>query len=103
MGNTADSVLAVIGGRWVRGDLFLIPGIVRAYNTVLAEQLGHARTGCDIMSKRIAWKRAALWAAGLVCVGAALTACTTSRDQYRDSSNISTYGVVDVGIERTSR
>ncbi|MBU9579411.1 hypothetical protein KTE26_13315 [Ralstonia mannitolilytica] len=55
------------------------------------------------MSKRIAWKRAALWAAGLVCVGAALTACTTSRDQYRDSSNISTYGVVDVGIERTSR
>jgi hypothetical protein len=38
-----------------------------------------------------------------VCVGAALAGCTTSRDQYRDSSNISTYGVVDVGIERTSR
>ncbi|ANA32127.1 hypothetical protein R82526_01690 [Ralstonia mannitolilytica] len=55
------------------------------------------------MSKRIAWKRAGLWAAGLLCVCAGLSGCTTSRDQYRDSSNISTYGVVDVGIERTSR
>lgn len=49
------------------------------------------------------WKRAALWAAGLVCVGGALAGCTTSREQYSQSSNVSAYGVVDVGIERTSR
>ena len=55
------------------------------------------------MNKTTWWKRDALWAAGLVCVGGALAGCTTSRDQYRDSSNISAYGVVDVGIERTSR
>jgi len=55
------------------------------------------------MNKTIWWKRAALWAAGLACVGSALAGCTTSRDQYRDSSNVSAYGVVDVGIERTSR
>jgi len=55
------------------------------------------------MSKMTWWKRAALWAASLACVGGALAGCTTSRDQYSQSSNISTYGVVDVGIERTSR
>jgi len=55
------------------------------------------------MSKMTLWKRVALWAAGLVCVGGALAGCTTSRDQYSQSSNISAYGVVDVGIERTSR
>ncbi|WP_200868537.1 hypothetical protein [Ralstonia pickettii] len=55
------------------------------------------------MSKMTWWKRAALWATGLACVGGALAGCTTSRDQYNQSSSISTYGVVDVGIERTSR
>lgn len=55
------------------------------------------------MSKMTWWKRTVLWVAGLACVGGALAGCTTSRDQYRESSNISTYGVVDVGIERTSR
>ncbi len=38
----------------------------------------------------------ALWVAGLA-------GCTTSRDAYRQTSGISTYGVVDVGVERTSR
>lgn len=39
MNNTAGWVLAVIGGVWVLADMFLIPGMVRAYNTVLAERL----------------------------------------------------------------
>ena len=39
MGNTAGWVLAVIGGLWVLVDVFLIPGMIRAYNTVLAERL----------------------------------------------------------------
>jgi TM2 domain-containing membrane protein YozV len=39
MNNTAGWVLAVIGGLWVLVDVFLIPGMVRAYNTVLAERL----------------------------------------------------------------
>lgn len=39
MGNTAGWVLAVIGGLWVLVDVFLIPGMARAYNTVLAERL----------------------------------------------------------------
>ncbi|ARU21151.1 hypothetical protein ACNRBH_05145 [Ralstonia pseudosolanacearum] len=43
--------------------------------------------------------RAALWMAGLACVGVGLTGCTTSREAYSHS----TYGVVDVGVERTSR
>ncbi|BEU71972.1 hypothetical protein ACKZDW_20090 [Ralstonia syzygii subsp. celebesensis] len=47
--------------------------------------------------------RAALWVVGLACAGAGLTGCTTSRDAYSQSSGISTYGVVDVGVERTSR
>lgn len=55
------------------------------------------------MNKVIWWKRVVLWTTGLACVGGALAGCTTSRDQYSQSSNISTYGVVDVGIERTSR
>lgn len=55
------------------------------------------------MSKMTWWKRAALSLVSLVCVGVALAGCTTSRDQYSQSSSISTYGVVDVGIERTSR
>jgi len=42
MGNTAGWVLAVIGGLWVLVDMFLIPGMVRAYNTVLAERLSTA-------------------------------------------------------------
>ncbi|ANH32954.1 membrane protein [Ralstonia solanacearum] len=41
--------------------------------------------------------------AGLACVGVGLTGCTTSREAYSQSSGISTYGVVDVGVERTSR
>ncbi len=55
------------------------------------------------MNKTTWWKRAALWTAGLACAAGALAGCTTSRDQYRESSNISTYGVVDVGVELTSR
>lgn len=55
------------------------------------------------MNRVTGWKRAALWAAGLACIGAALAGCTTSRDQYSQSSGISTYGVIDAGIERTSR
>ncbi|MCK4132472.1 hypothetical protein [Ralstonia pseudosolanacearum] len=47
--------------------------------------------------------RAALWMAGLACVGVGLTGCTTSREAYSQSSGISTYGVVDVGVKRTSR
>jgi len=50
------------------------------------------------MNKTTWWKRAALWTAGLVCAAGALAGCTTSRDQYRESSNISTYGVVDVAL-----
>ncbi|CAJ0723614.1 MAG: hypothetical protein QM625_14390 [Ralstonia sp.] len=55
------------------------------------------------MNKTTWWKRTALWAAGLACAAGALAGCTTSRDQYSQSSNISAYGVVDVGIDRTSR
>ncbi|MGM3276602.1 hypothetical protein [Ralstonia sp. 24A2] len=55
------------------------------------------------MNRMIGWKRAVLWATGLVCVGAALAGCSTSREQYSQSSNISAYGVIDAGIERTSR
>ena len=39
MDNTAGWVLAVIGGLWVLVDMFLIPGMVRANNTALAERL----------------------------------------------------------------
>ena len=42
MGNTAGWVLAVIGGLWVLVDMFLIPGMVRANNTALAERLSTA-------------------------------------------------------------
>ena len=42
MGNTAGWVLAVIGGLWVLVDMFLIPGMVSAYNTVLAGRLSTA-------------------------------------------------------------
>lgn len=52
---------------------------------------------------KMTWKRVALWMAGLACLGGALAGCTTSREQYSQSSNVSAYGVVDVGIERTSR
>lgn len=55
------------------------------------------------MNRMIGWKRSALWAAGLACIGAALAGCTTSRDHYSQSSGISAYGVIDVGIDRTSR
>ncbi|WP_426398456.1 hypothetical protein ACN9M1_06785 [Ralstonia sp. R-29] len=55
------------------------------------------------MNKMTWWKRAALWAVGVACVGGTLAGCTTSREQYSQSSNVSAYGVVDVGIERTSR
>ncbi|MBY4907588.1 hypothetical protein K6V72_01160 [Ralstonia insidiosa] len=55
------------------------------------------------MNRMTGWKRAVLWAVGLVCVGATLGGCTTSREQYSQSSNISAYGVIDAGIERTSR
>ncbi|MGE1003122.1 TM2 domain-containing protein [Ralstonia pseudosolanacearum] len=41
-GNTAGWVLGVLGGLWVLVDLFLIPGMVRAYNTMLAERLSAA-------------------------------------------------------------
>ncbi|RIJ85380.1 hypothetical protein RSP822_16210 [Ralstonia solanacearum] len=41
-GNTAGWVLGVLGGLWVLVDLFLIPGMVRAYNTSLAERLSVA-------------------------------------------------------------
>ncbi|MEH6299128.1 hypothetical protein PVV23_25825, partial [Salmonella enterica subsp. enterica serovar Typhimurium] len=63
----------------------------------------HALKGIDLMNKTTWWKRTALWAAGLACAAGALAGCTTSRDQYSQSSNISAYGVVDVGIDRTSR
>ena len=39
LNTTAGWVLAVIGGLWVLVDVFLIPGLVRAYNTVLAQVL----------------------------------------------------------------
>jgi len=55
------------------------------------------------MNRMTWWKRAALWAVGLACLGAILTGCTTSRDQYSQSSSITPYGVVDAGVERTSR
>ena len=42
MGNTAGWVLAVIGGLWVLVDMFLIPGMVRANNTALAQRLSTA-------------------------------------------------------------
>ncbi|ALF88426.1 MULTISPECIES: TM2 domain-containing protein [Ralstonia solanacearum species complex] len=41
-GNTAGWVLGVLGGLWVLVDLFLVPGMVRAYNTSLAERLSVA-------------------------------------------------------------
>ncbi|MDC6177872.1 hypothetical protein [Ralstonia solanacearum] len=47
--------------------------------------------------------RIPLWVAGVACAGVILAGCTTSREAYRQSSGISTYGVVDVGVERTSR
>ncbi|WP_296223379.1 hypothetical protein [Ralstonia sp. UBA689] len=53
---------------------------------------------------KISWRRrAALWIAGLAFLSGALAGCATSRDQYSQSSSISTYGVIDAGIERTSR
>lgn len=55
------------------------------------------------MNKMTWWKRAALWVAGFACLSGALAGCTTSREQYSQSSSVSAYGVVDVGIERTSR
>ena len=41
--------------------------------------------------------------AGVACLGAVLAGCTTSREQYSQSSGVTAYGVVDAGIERTSR
>ncbi|MDE2202335.1 MAG: hypothetical protein KGJ38_06345 [Burkholderiaceae bacterium] len=55
------------------------------------------------MKRTVWWKRIALAAAKVACLGALLAGCSTSREQYSQNSGVTAYGVVDAGIERTSR